>query len=222
MMLDDQILQRAMALGAKRASALDVAAIPLDRMFRDVCATNTCGRYGRCYMCPPDVGDIEDLMAKVRAYRRAVLFQTVRPLEDSFDIEGMQDAAKAHGALCRALRVACEGMMPEPFLVLGSGGCGRCDTCAKVEHLPCRFPGDALSSLEGYGVNVYQAACNAGLPYINGQNTVTYFGLVLYGQAPGADSEAPETVAEAQGADSDAQGAVAEAPNAARTSPCQF
>ncbi|MEG0146307.1 MAG: DUF2284 domain-containing protein, partial [Clostridia bacterium] len=96
-------------------------------------------------------------------------------------------------------RVACEGMMPEQFLVLGSGGCGRCETCAKAEHLPCRFPNDALSSLEGYGVNVYQAACNAGLPYINGQNTVTYFGLVLYGQAPETVAEAQGTVAEAQG-----------------------
>ena len=34
-------------------------------------------------------------------------------------------------------------------------------------------------ALEAYGINVYQAALDAGLRYINGPDTVTYFGTVL-------------------------------------------
>jgi hypothetical protein len=44
----------------------------------------------------------------------------------------------------------------------------------------CRFPEKALSSLEGYGLDVYQTALHAGLPYVNGQNTVTYFGMLFF------------------------------------------
>ena len=44
-------------------------------------------------------------------------------------------------------------------------------------------PDLAMPSLESYGVNVYQTAQQAGLAYINGQDTVTYFGMVLWGDA---------------------------------------
>ena len=44
---------------------------------------------------------------------------------------------------------------------------------------PCRFPEKAIGSLEAYGVNVSLLAQTAGMRYINGQNTVTYFGAIL-------------------------------------------
>jgi hypothetical protein len=37
-----------------------------------------------------------------------------------------------------------------------------------------------MPSLEAYGVNVSKLAASAGMKYINGQNTVTYFGAVLF------------------------------------------
>jgi hypothetical protein len=37
-----------------------------------------------------------------------------------------------------------------------------------------------MPSLEAYGVNVSALASAAGMKYINGQNTVTYFGAVLF------------------------------------------
>nr|WP_305142352.1 DUF2284 domain-containing protein [uncultured Acetatifactor sp.] len=44
---------------------------------------------------------------------------------------------------------------------------------------PCRFPDMAISSLEAHGINVSRLAAECGMKYINGQNTVTYFGAVL-------------------------------------------
>ncbi|MBP5294985.1 MAG: DUF2284 domain-containing protein, partial [Lachnospiraceae bacterium] len=44
-------------------------------------------------------------------------------------------------------------------------------------------PDKTLLSLEACGVDVYQTAKAAGLPYNNGANTVTYFGLILFGQS---------------------------------------
>ena len=66
------------------------------------------------------------------------------------------------------------------YLHLGAGGCGLCEKCAKLDDLPCRYPKEALASLEAYGVFVSETAKHAGLQYINGANTVTYFGIILF------------------------------------------
>ena len=65
-------------------------------------------------------------------------------------------------------------------LHLGVGNCGVCEKCAKLTNEPCRYPDLALPSLESYGVNVSELAKASGMKYINGQNTVTYFGAVLF------------------------------------------
>lgn len=63
---------------------------------------------------------------------------------------------------------------------LCAGGCGVCKTCAKRTGESCRFPEKAMPSLEAYGVNVSALAKASNMNYINGQNTVTYFGAVLF------------------------------------------
>ena len=65
-------------------------------------------------------------------------------------------------------------------LHLGAGGCGVCKPCAKQSGEPCRFPELAMPSLEAYCINVSELARAAGMKYINGPNTVTYFGAVLF------------------------------------------
>ena len=148
-----------------------------------MCASNACGNYGRCWMCPPDIGPIDELMAQVKTYDTALVYQTVGQLEDSYDFEGMMDAAADHNRLVQFIR---EYLSPASFgeefsaiLHLGAGGCHVCETCAKKTGEPCRFPDKALPSLEAYGINVSKLASAAGMKYINGQNTVTYFGAVL-------------------------------------------
>jgi len=153
--------------------------IVLSADFREICKSNACGNYGRCYMCPPDVGDIHELMRRLRTFDTAVMYQSVYPLEDSFDIEGMLAAGKAFNRISRKIHKEALKTLAQPFLHLAAGGCGNCETCAKRENLPCRDPDMALPSLEAYGVDVYQTSANAGLKYINGANTVTYFGMLL-------------------------------------------
>jgi hypothetical protein len=40
-----------------------------------------------------------------------------------------------------------------------------------------------LASVESYGVDVYKTTKDTNLKYINGPNTVTFFGLVLFKEA---------------------------------------
>ncbi len=152
----------------------------MSREFRDACAANRCGVYGKCYMCPPDIGDIDTLMAKVRAFTHGLLLQTIAPLEDSYDFEGMVAAGKKHALLTRELWAKLSTALPSGSICLSKGGCGFCKVCAKVTGEPCRFPKEALSSLEAYGVSVSETVAKTSLKYINGQNTVTYFSLILF------------------------------------------
>ena len=170
----------AVELGAYRSKVIETGNISLDRAFRDMCAANSCGKYGKCYMCPPDVGDIDALMGEVGNYDYALVYQTVNELEDSFDFEGMMEAKKKSYPLAQSLRKVFSDMNITKVLHLGAGGCGVCEPCAKRTGEPCRFPEKAMPSLEAYGVNVSELAKAAGMKYINGQNTVTYFGAVLF------------------------------------------
>ena len=169
----------AIGLGAYKAAVIEVDHIETDVRFRALCASNACGNYGRNWMCPPDAGDIETLMAELRTYSHALVYQTVTELEDSYDFEGMMEAGVSHNRLMCALRTELQAEPLSRVLHLAAGGCRMCEVCAKRTNEPCRHPDLAVASLETYGVNVSKLAAASGMKYINGQNTVTYFGAVL-------------------------------------------
>ena len=174
-----QIVQQIEEMGASHAAYVETNDIPFEEEFRAACEQNACGFYNRCWTCPPDAGSIEACMARVKVFPSAVLFQTISSLEDSYDIEGMHDAAVVHNRLTLKIQETFRQMEYE-CIVLGAGACGVCQTCTKPEGNPCRFPNLAVTSLEACGINVSKLAKTCGLRYINGQNTVTYFGLLFY------------------------------------------
>lgn len=178
--LFEKLKSAAIRSGAKAAQVIPVLQIKTDRIFRDICKSNSCGGYGRCYMCPPDVGEIDALIEELGRYSHVLVYQTVTEIEDSYDYEGMVEAKKATIPLAFAMRKAAKELSLTDALHLGSGGCGVCEVCAKRTGEPCRAPELALPSLEAYGVNVNELAKSAGMKYVNGQNTVTYFGAVLF------------------------------------------
>lgn len=178
-MLHEQLTAAALHAGAVKAALIRTEDIVMDSSFRDICAGNSCGMYGRCWMCPPDIGEIEPLMAEVRTYEYGLLYQTIGKLEDSFDFEGMTEAGKRHVQVSQTLEQAVKPLLGR-HLHLSCGGCRLCDRCAKQDGLPCRFPDRAMPPMEGYGINVSATTKPTNLKYINGANTVTYFGIVLF------------------------------------------
>jgi len=108
-----------------------------------------------------------------------LVYQTVGELEDSYDFEGMMEAGERHNKLAQKLWDFTDESGCTEALHLGAGGCRLCSVCGKKTGDPCRFPTRAMGSLEAYGVNVSELAPQAGMKYINGQNTVTYFGAVF-------------------------------------------
>lgn len=176
----EDLRQKVMLEGAHWAEIVETKDISMDASFRKLCESNACGNYGRCYTCPPDVGEINELMAQIRTYGKALVYQTIGRLEDSYDFEGMMEAGQKHNDLAQQVRNLADEMGYRDVLHLGAGGCRVCDVCGKKVGEPCRFPDRAMASLEAYGINVSQLAALCGMRYINGKNTVTYFGAVFF------------------------------------------
>lgn len=177
-MISEKLLQMVLDCGATKATVLEQSEIVLSAEFRAACEMNSCGVYGRCWMCPPDVGPIDELMDRVRSFPRGIWYQTVGEIEDSFDFEGMTEVSNNHAKLSQ--RILKNTPKELRTLHLTCGGCRVCAKCAKVDNEPCRFPDRALASVESYGVDVYNTTKGTDLKYINGANTVTYFGLLLF------------------------------------------
>jgi len=173
------LIDIALAAGASGTGLAKVADISFNPKFRDACEQNVCGKFGTCWMCPPDVGDINEMISYAKTFENIFVFQTIGQLEDSFDIEGMEDAAKKHNALVATLAKNCNRVL-ENYLILGAGACHICLSCTKPENKPCAHPKKAIPSLEAYGVAVAELAKISGLAYINGVNTVTFFGGIMF------------------------------------------
>ena len=166
--------------GAAQTAVIPEAKIVTSGKYRELCEANQCGKYGQCWMCPPDVGPIEDLMDMIHQYPVSVWFQTTYHLEDNFDIKGMMAGSKAHSAMAHRIKKKLPEILGKaPYLLLSVGGCGVCERCSKRDGLPCRHPDEAVTSLEACGISVYDSIQGTDMLYINGEGTVTFFGAVF-------------------------------------------
>ena len=169
----DRILAEA---GVFQYGFVDTADIRFSQEVRGMCAVNTCRQYGKTWACPPAIGTVEECRARVQRYDRMLVFSVKYNLEDSFDYEGMVAGMQQFRETCRILHEGLRGQV-EDFLLLANEGCDKCEKCTYPDA-PCRFPDQTHGALEGYGIFVSELAKQAGIHYINGANTVTYFGGV--------------------------------------------
>ena len=141
---------------------------------RKACEQNSCGRYNKNWSCPPAIGPMEILQEKILSFSHAFVFTTKTDLEDSFDYEGMMRAKEYHDKI--TLEVHDRFGKTNP--VYGAGACKICETCAYPEA--CRFPDRIFPSVEAAGINVTELSRAGDIRYNNGENTVTYFSMVLF------------------------------------------
>jgi predicted metal-binding protein len=176
------LLSKAKELGLKcgftQTSELDPATIRVRYEVREACATNKCGRYEKCWSCPPGCGSLEECGENIRRYKTGVLLQTTGQMEDSFDVEGLEAVSTRHAEALKAFLPEAH-KLSEGALILGAGSCTRCETCTYPDS-PCRFPKEMTSSMEAYGMVVSDVCTANNLPYYYGPNTMTYTACALF------------------------------------------
>ena len=179
--MDETLRETLASLGITRCGLVPVSEIVFSEAFRASCESNQCGQYGTNWTCPPGVGDASELIVRAQRYSFGLVIQTVWPLEDMFDFDGMMAGQRKHTDLFREAAARVFPLLPlGEKLALCAGACPVCETCTYPSGAPCRFPDKAMASLEAYGVDVAALISRAGLSYSNGPNTVSYVGLILF------------------------------------------
>ena len=166
-----------------QADFFDLEILTYTDEIRQMCEQNTCGRYGRAWNCPPVCGTIVELEAACRSFEKGILINSVSKLKDSFDWEGMMEGGRGLCELLIDAKGFADALGMEDYRIFGSGGCHGCEDCSYPDT-PCRHPETLFTPIEACGINVMQLAKDAGFKYINGQNTVTFFGMIMYKEAP--------------------------------------
>lgn len=165
--------------GATRAAIIAVPDIQFSASFRDLCEMNSCGKFNTNWMCPPAVGTFEELKNQVLEFENGLVIQTVYQLEDSFDFEGMMKAVEIHERVFRDVLNQVKSENPAVrILPLNAGVCMFCENCTYPER-DCLYPDHALASIEAYGIDVTALVTSCGIPYNNGQASVSYVGMIL-------------------------------------------
>ncbi len=152
--------------------------IPFSYEVVKACEKNYCGKYGKTWTCPPGIGSFDKLKQACLMYKNAVVFTTCHTLEDSFDIDGMNNGREEHEKVTDKIESLFYG---QDVKVLSAKSCALCAKCTYPES-PCRFPEKARSTVEANGINVVELAQKCKIRYKNEQNTVTYFSVILYGK----------------------------------------
>lgn len=173
----EQLRDLAMELGFSHTAPLDCATIELKPEVRQMCASNTCGQYGKRWSCPPGCGTLEDCQAQLAGKTAGILVQSVGDIEDGFDFEAMMDIEQAHKQRFLAMydRLREQGYSA---LAIGSGCCTLCQDCTYPEK-PCRFPQRRVASMEAFGMLVVDVCKANGLGYYYGPDKMAYTSCFL-------------------------------------------
>ncbi len=174
----NNIKETVLKSGMNEAGYIKISDLVFHDEVRKICEGNTCRNYGTNWACPPAVGTIEECKKRVEQYSHMLLFSKKYDLEDSFDLEGMIEAGRQFKADVCSIEENVSSLCSE-YMILSNEGCDRCEKCTYPDE-PCRSMKTLHHSLEGYGVIVSHMAKSAGIKYINGEDTVTYFGALLF------------------------------------------
>lgn len=190
-------------LGATNAVSFNAKGVVVDERVRLKCCVPVCDDYGLNLMCPPNVMSVQEFRTIVARYKKAILIQIeVRiPAEMRGEIRKADDVAalyKSNGFLDSYTKhfnpvklklhrivhkVEAQAFSLGYRFAVGfiGGSCKLCPECAAItSNKTCRHPFRARPSMEAMGIDAYQTAKNAGLPFdIPPKSKTVWNGLVL-------------------------------------------
>jgi len=190
-------------LGATNAVSFNAKGVVVDERVRLKCCVPVCDDYGLNLMCPPNVMSVQEFREILARYNKAILIQIELriPAEMRTEIGKADDVAalyknvgflnsykKHFNPIKLKLHHIIRKVEAQAFS-LGyrfaagfiAGSCKLCPECSAIKSdKSCRHPFRARPSMEAMGIDAYQTAKNAGLPFdIPPKNKTVWNGLVL-------------------------------------------
>jgi predicted metal-binding protein len=190
-------------LGATSAVSFSARDVVVDERVRLKCRIPVCDDYGLNLMCPPNLMSVQEFREILARYNHAVLIQMEMrmPAEVKVEIRGADDVSalykdprflESYKKYFTPLKVKLQRIVHKieskafsqgyRFAVgFIAGSCKLCPKCVAVDLSgPCRHPFRARPSMEAMGIDAYQTAKNAGLPFdMPAKDKIVWNGLVL-------------------------------------------
>ena len=175
-------------LGATNAIPMNARDVVVDERVRLKCLVPPCDDYGLNLMCPPYVMSVQEFREVLSKYTWGVLIQieALIPSDMKNEIAQANGVATLYGSkkfvniykrIFGPIRLklhrivnkveAKANMLGYRFATgLKAGPCGLCPECAvKNSEKICRHPYQSRPSMEAVGIDVFETAENAGLPF---------------------------------------------------------
>lgn len=178
---EDVIVKNILNFGAKYAKVFKTEDLEFSSKFRDYCKDNLCGHYGTNWMCPPGVGEIEDLKENIMKFKNGVVYQTIHPVRNIKDTKETDKIRDTHNHFTRMLNKHLrDKYKTNDMLPMGAGPCVICKNCSYIKGEKCLFPEEAISSAEAYGIDLGALLKSCGLQFNYSADTLAYVGIILF------------------------------------------
>jgi predicted metal-binding protein len=163
-------LRLALQEGATAAGVVPVKRIVLDERVRLKCQVPLCKDHGTSANCPPHIGTVADMRARVEKYEFAVVFNVEFPSQRMVSGGGDPQENIADRQLIARIVSAVESAAFYDGHYMAAGfGAGSCKItwcpkvpCAVLQGAECRHPCRARASMEAVGMDVYGLAASLG------------------------------------------------------------
>ncbi len=178
-MLNTEILEEQLAqLPLYIYGFIDPEKLEFSDRVRWICE-HECSMYGKSWACPPGVGSVECCKAKCLSYNRCLMISTITEVADISDLQATLDTRADHEALTDHVGELMRQQGVVPY-ILSTEACAVCRRCAITDGQPCRFPEKMHPCVESQGINVIPVLENMGMPFLYGENVVTWVSLLLF------------------------------------------
>ena len=159
---------------------IDPNSLDFTQRVRYICSVE-CPMFGQSWACPPAVGEVEECRAKCLQYKDCLMISTLTEVSDIANIQEALATRGEHETITNAIADLMRAQGVDPY-ILSTEACAECERCAYLDGQPCRFPERMHPCVESHGINVIPAMEELGIPFISGENVVTWVSLLFFAE----------------------------------------
>ena len=157
---------------------VDPNTLDFTQRVRYICSME-CPMYDQSWACPPAVGEVAECKAKCLQFKDCLLISTLTEVNDIVNLEETLSTRGVHEEITNSIAELMKQQGVEPY-ILSTEACAVCDRCAWLDGQPCQFPERMHPCVESHGINVIPAMEELGIPFISGENVVTWVSLLFF------------------------------------------
>jgi predicted metal-binding protein len=157
---------------------IDPKKLDFTQRVRYICQSE-CPMYGKSWACPPAVGGVGSCKAKCLQYKNCLMIVTMTEVADIANIDETLATRPEHEEITTQVQEILREQGIDPY-VLSTEACAVCERCAWLDGLPCRKPERMHPCVESHGINVIPLFETLGIPFICGENIVTWVSLLFF------------------------------------------